>query len=172
VEDARTLVFGGAPLATAVVTRGVPATLPDGLTALSNAQVRKDTLHQMKDAIASIDSSRGFMWVVASVIVAALMYVSALERLRDFAVLKSLGASSPALFAGVAVQAVIIALIAAGVAAAIVDFLKPVFAVPVVIPSSAFLLLPLAALVVGLVASLVALRRAVSVDPAVAFAGA
>jgi putative ABC transport system permease protein len=47
-----------------------------------------------------------------------------------------------------------------------------IFAQPVDIPGSAFIVLPLSALVVGLLASLAALRRAASVDPAAAFAGA
>jgi putative ABC transport system permease protein len=44
-----------------------------------------------------------------------------------------------------------------------------IFAQPVDIPGSAFIVLPLSALVVGMLASLAALRRAASVDPASAF---
>ena len=172
VADAQALAFGGRSLVTTVLTRGVPVALPAGLTAVTSSHVRSDTARQMKSAVASISNSRSFMWIVAAVIVAALMFVSALERVRDFAVLKSLGASSSTLFAGVALQAVIVALIAAAAAAVIANFLKPLFAVPVAIPTSAFLYLPLAAVIVGLLSSLVALRRAVGVDPAAAFAGA
>jgi putative ABC transport system permease protein len=39
------------------------------------------------------------------------------------------------------------------------------------IPPSAYLSLPIVAVVVGLLSSLVALRRALSVDPALAFGG-
>ncbi|MDE3087154.1 MAG: ABC transporter permease, partial [Acidobacteriota bacterium] len=99
-------------------------------------------------------------------------YVSALERTRDFAVLKALGSSSVSLFFGLAVQAVVVSLVAAVVAAAIAHFMTGIFAQPVVTPVSAYVVLPVSALVVGLLSSLVALRRAVSVDPAAAFAGA
>jgi putative ABC transport system permease protein len=111
------------------------------------------------------------MWIIAAVIVAALVYVTALERTRDFAVMKALGASSGALFLGLAAQAVLVALAAAAIGALMSNFMSGIFAQPVDIPSSAFVVLPLSALVVGLLASLVALRRAISVDPAMAFAG-
>ena len=39
-----------------------------------------------------IDDTRTLMWIVAAVIVASMLYVAALERKRDFAVLKALGA--------------------------------------------------------------------------------
>ena len=126
----------------------------------------------MGDAISSIDNSRMLMWIVASIIVAALMYVSALQRMRDFAVLKSLGSSSPMLFFGVAVQAIIITLLAAGFAVGVSQVMKPMFALPIVLPQSAFIMLPIVAIVVGLLSSLVALRRAIGVDPSSAFAAA
>ena len=110
--------------------------------------------------------------MIAAIIVAALVYVTALERTRDFAVLKALGSSTKLLFAGLAAQAVAVALAAAVIAAVLSNFMTGIFAQPVDIPGSAFIVLPLSALAVGLLASLAALRRAASVDPAAAFAGA
>jgi ABC-type antimicrobial peptide transport system permease subunit len=49
--------------------------------------------------------------------------------------------------------------------------MKPAVTVPVVFQGSAVLLLLAVAAVVGMLSSLVALRRAVSVDPALAFGG-
>ncbi len=172
VADAQATVFERQPLVTTVITRGVPRSLPEGLAALSADEVRADTLRVMKDATASVENSRALMWVVAAVIVAALVYVSTLERLRDFAVLKSLGSSSAAVFASVAVQAVLVALAAGALAAVTARWLKPIFALPLAIPTSAYVVLPIIAVVVGLLASLVALRRALSIDPSQAFAGA
>jgi putative ABC transport system permease protein len=172
VEDAQRIAFQGQPLITAVVTEGTPAESPPGVTVLSPDEVVADTIHAMRNAIASIDNSRSLMWIVAAIIVAALMYVSSLERLRDFAVLKSLGSSSPLLFIGVAVQSVVVTLLAAGFAAGISRLMRPMFPLPVDVPADSYLLLPVVAVVVGLLSSLVALRRAVSVDPANAFAGA
>jgi putative ABC transport system permease protein len=172
VDDVRDIAFQGAPLITTVVTLGAASGLPPDLTVLSSAAVEADTVHAMKDAISSIDNSRALMWVVAAIIVAALMYVSSLERLRDFAVLKSLGSSSRLLFLGVAVQAVTITLLAAAFAVVASQLLKPMFALPIVLPPSAFVALPIVAIVVGLLSSLVALRRAIAVDPSSAFAAA
>ncbi|HEY5025706.1 MAG TPA: ABC transporter permease [Acidimicrobiales bacterium] len=169
--EAQAIVFEGRPLVSAIITTGVPRSLPSGLTELSNAQIESRSLAQMASAVSSIDNSRAFSWVIAAVIVAALVYVTALERTRDFAVMKALGASSRSLFLGLAAQAVLVALAAAAIGAVLANFMTGIFDQPVDIPSSAFVVLPVSALVVGLLASLVALRRAVSVDPATAFAG-
>jgi putative ABC transport system permease protein len=172
VEDVQEIAFQGAQLVTTVVTTGTPTDPTTDLAVLTSEQVKDDTLHAMKDAVSSIDTSRALMWVVAAIIVAALMYVSSLERLRDFAVLKSLGSSSRLLFFGVAVQAVTITLLAAVFAIGAAQLLKPMFALPIAVPGSAFLVLPAVAILVGLLSSLVALRRAIAVDPSSAFAAA
>ena len=172
LADAQRIAFQGQPLLTTVVLRGTPPAPPEGLTVLTTEAVRVDTVHAMQDAIASIDNSRTLMWIVAAVIVAALMYVSSLERLRDFAVLKSLGSPSWLLFVGVALQSIVVTMLAAVFALGASRLMKPMFALPTSVPRSAYLVLPVVAIVVGLLSSLVALRRAVSVDPASAFAGA
>jgi putative ABC transport system permease protein len=171
LTDAQMVVFGGRPLLNAVLTAGVPRALPAGTDVFTNQRVEKASLIQMAAGRSSISNSRFLMWVIAAVIVAALVYVSALERARDFAVLKALGSSSTVLFAGLAVQATLVSLVAAAVGAVLANFMRGIFAQPVVIPSSAFILLPVSALIIGLLASLAALRRAVAVDPATAFAG-
>jgi putative ABC transport system permease protein len=171
LTDAQMVVFGGRPLLNAVLTSGVPRALPPGTDLYTNKRVEQASLIQMAAGRSSISNSRFLMWVIAAVIVAALVYVSALERARDFAVLKALGSSSAVLFGGLAVQATLVSLVAAAVGAVLANFMRGIFAQPVVIPSSAFILLPVSALIIGLLASLAALRRAVSVDPATAFAG-
>ena len=172
LADAQALVFGGAPLGTAIAVAGeLDQADVDGLRVMTNEDVKADSLRTMGDAIESVDTTRAFMWAVAAVIVAGLMFVSALERIRDFAVLKAMGASSRYLFASVAAQAVVVALLAAAVAAAISNLLVPMFSLPVAIPVSAFVALPVIAVVVGLLSSLAGLRRAVAADPALAFSG-
>ncbi len=168
---AQDALFQGQPLVTTIVVQGRPDTLPAGLVLMSNADVEEDSLGPMADAVSSVDNSRYLMWVVAAIIVAALIYVSALQRLRDFAVLKAVGASSMSLFVGVALQAVLITLAAAGLAAASAGLLKPLYLVPVEVPSGAYLVLPVLAVGIGVLSSLVALRQALKVDPALAFGG-
>ena len=169
--DAQQLTFGGRPLINDVVTRGVPSQVPAGLVVLTTPEIEHDNLTPLAGAIASINSFKYLLWVVAAIIVAALLYVSALQRVRDFAVLKALGSSSLLLFESLAVQAVVVTLLAAALAAIVANFLGAFFAQPVVIPGSAFATLPVIAIVVGLLSSLVAVRRATSADPAAAFGG-
>lgn len=171
LRDAQALDLGGRPLITAVVTRGVPSRVPAGLEVLTNSAIEQDNLTPLAGAISSINNSKVIMWVVAAIIVAALLYVSALQRVRDFAVLKALGSSSLLLFESLALQSVVVTLLAAALAAIVANFLGVFFAQPVVIPGSAFATLPVVAIVVGLVSSLVAMRRATSADPAAAFGG-
>jgi putative ABC transport system permease protein len=171
LPDAQATLLGGRPIVTAVVTHGVPATVPDGLVALSNGEVEDATLSTLSTAVASIDKSRTMMWVIAVIIVAALVYVSALQRVRDFAVLKALGSSSAALFGSLCMQAVIVTLLGAGLGTLLSTFMTGVFSQPVNVPTSAYTTLPLVAVAVGVISSLVALRQATAADPAAAFAG-
>ena len=169
LHDAQALAVGGRPLVTAVVTDGIPATVPAGLIVLTNQTVEQSILADLSGAVSSINNSKILMWVVAAIIVAALLYVSALQRVRDFAVIKALGSSSAALFGSLALQAVVVTLLAAAFGMVACNFMSGLFKQPVAIPASAFATLPVIAVVVGLLASLVALRRVTSVDPAAAF---
>ena len=169
LHDAQALALGGRPLVTAVVTSGAPGQVPAGLEALTNSQVERNQLQALSGGVKSIDSSRVLMWIIAAFIIAALLYVSAIQRVRDFAVLKALGSSSSVLFGSVAVQAVAVALVAAAFAMVICNFMSGLFAQPVAIPGSAFATLPIVAVAVGLLSSLFAVRRVTRSDPAAAF---
>ncbi len=171
LHDAQVVSFEGADLVSAVVVDGTPSVRPAGLTVMTNGQIDQVSLQQMSTAESSINNTKLFMAAIAAVIVASLVYVTALERTRDFAVLKALGATSGALYVGLALQAVVVALVAAGIAAVLAQFMVGVFSQPVDIPFAAYIALPVTAVVVGMLSSLIALRRAVAADPAKAFAG-
>jgi putative ABC transport system permease protein len=171
LTDAQATLLGGRPVVTAVVTKGVPASVPAGLVSLSTSKVESSTLSSLSSAVSSIGKSRTMMWIIAAIIVAALIYVSALQRVRDFAVLKALGSSSRALFVSLCLQAVIVTLLGAAVGIVLSQFMTGVFDQPVTVPTIAYTTLPVVAVAVGLVASLVALRQATGADPAKAFAG-
>jgi putative ABC transport system permease protein len=169
ITDVQQAVTGGRPLATAVAVRGTPTNLPHGLVALDPSTVITDTMGQLKSAVSSINSSRWMMWIIAVVIVAAMLYVAALERKRDFAVLKALGSSSQTLFLSLVLEAVVVTLLAAILAEVLASLLTPTFAQPIDITPDARLVLPLVAVIVGIVASISALRRVTGADPAAAF---
>ena len=162
-------VTGGRPLITALATTGTPAAVPAGLVVLSPSTVVADTVGQLRTAVQSIDNTRWLMWFVAAAIVASMLYVAALERKRDFAVLKALGSSSRALFLSLLLEAVVVTLLAAVLAEFLASLLTRTFTQPVDITLDARLVLPLIAVVVGIVASVTALRRVTGADPATAF---
>jgi putative ABC transport system permease protein len=163
------IVAGGKALVTAVAVRGTPAHVPPGLVVLAPSDVVTDTLSQLKSAVSSIDNTRWLMWIIAAVIVASMLYVAALERKRDFAVLKALGSSSRTLFLSLVLEAVVVTVLAALLAEAVATLLTPTFAQPLDITPDARLVLPLVAVLVGVVASISALRRVTGADPAAAF---
>jgi putative ABC transport system permease protein len=169
LSTVQNLAVGGRPLITAVVTHGMPRALPTGLNAYTPEQAVDNTVAQLGSAVSSINNTKVIMWVIAAAIIAALVYVAALERGRDFAVLKALGSSSMLLFMSSAIQAVVVAVLASALAIAISGLMTPVMQQPVDIPTSAYITLPIIAGAIGLVASLAALRRTVGADPAAAF---
>ena len=169
IGDARALAYGGRELETAVIADGDTRALPSDLAVVTPSTASADLLSYMSAGVKAIDNLRVFLWVVASTVIGVVMYLSTLERLRDFAVLKAIGWTSGRLFAGLAVQGIAVAITAAALAAAIANLLAPLLPLPSVIPRSAFAALPAVALGVGLLASLAGLRRAIAVDPALAF---
>ena len=139
---------------------------------MSVDEIGDDTLRPLDGAIASIDLVRVLLWIVAAVIIGSVVYLSALERQRDFAVLKAIGTSNRTLLASLALQAVLVALAAVALAAVIQIFLAPAFPLKVRVPARAFWQLPLLAVIVALIAGAVGMRRVARADPAAAFAGA
>ncbi len=169
LSTAQNIALVGQPLVTSVLVVGTPTRVPSGLEVLSPQMVVNASVGELKTAVSSITNSTVLMWIIAAFIVAALLYVAALERRSDFAVLKALGASSAQLFGSLVIEAVIITLIAAAIAELASNEMTFLFQQPVVIQTSAYIQLPLIAIVVGLLASVVALRRATGADPASAF---
>ena len=171
LADLQAGALNGAPLATTIVTRGAVATAPTGYKVLTKSEVRADLSRPMHEATQTISFIMALLWLVAAGIIGSVLYLQAIERSRDFAVFKATGVTTRTLLAGLAFQAIALALFAA-IAAYILSFLlTPAMAMTIAIPRSAYIALPVVAIFVGLVSSLVALRRAVTVDPALAFGG-
>jgi putative ABC transport system permease protein len=171
LDAARELAFEGQPVATTLLVSSEEATVPAGYVALPASAVADDALRLIEDAVGSIRIIDVLLWIVAAAVIGAAIYLSALERLRDFAVLKAVGTSSRSLLLGLAAQAVLVALTAALLAIGLQALLVPIFPLDVYVEPATFVRLPLLAVAVGVLASLGGLRRAVRVDPAAAFAG-
>ena len=172
LPEAQVLAFTSTDVISSVLVSGELGPLPDGLVSLSSDAVVAQTLQPLEGAIASIDLVRALLWIVAAIIVGAVVYLSALDRQRDFAVLKAVGASNGSLLGSLALQAVMIALGAVALAAIIQIFLAPQFPLPVTVPSSAFWQLPLLAVVMALAAGAIGMRKVLRSDPSQAFSGA
>jgi putative ABC transport system permease protein len=169
---AQLVAFAGLPVASAIAVKGsLPATLPAGLASVSNTAARDDLLRALSSARSSIALLAFLLWVVAAMIVGSVIYVSVLERQRDFAVFKATGTSTASILGSLAIQAVVLSIVAAVIGSFVAVLLGPNFPMPVTLTIRAYLLLPVIAVVVGLIACISGLRRAVSIEPALAFGG-
>jgi putative ABC transport system permease protein len=158
--------------ASAIVLRGKVTKPPADLGVRTNAAILSDLRRPLKKATETISFLRFLLWIIAAGIIGSVLYLQAIERTRDFAVFKATGVSSRTLLFGITLQAILLAACAALAALAIAWALGPTMTLRIEVPPSAYLALPIVAIAVGLIASLFGLRRAVTVDPAVAFGGA
>jgi putative ABC transport system permease protein len=170
-EGLQQLAYNGQPMVTSIGIVGTPRHLPDGYQTVDRTAGVNDLLRPLKVAVSAITIVAVLLWVVAVLIVGSVVYLSALERMRDFAVFKAIGVPTRSVLAGLALQAVVVALLAAVVSVILAQLLAPLFPMTVVVPMSAYVALPVIAVVIGLLASVAGLRRAVAVDSALAFGG-
>ena len=172
LDDAQGLAFGADDVISGVLVAGDVRTLPAGTEVVTNAGVISSTLDPLEGAISSIDLVRALLWMLAAIVIGAVVYLSALERQRDFAVLKAVGTPTRTLLGSLAIQAVFVALAAVVLGSIIQLFLAPRFPLRVRVPSDAYWQLPVLAVIVALVAGAVGMRRVARADPATAFMGA
>lgn len=168
---AQDLSFQSRAVVSGVLLDQPPASTPAGTVVRTTDAVAEDALGPLEDAIASVDLVRALLWLVTAVIIGAVVFLSALERQRDFAILRAMGTPKRALLLAVAVQAVLIALLAAVIAIGLHRLILPLFPLHVRVPGRALWQIPLGAVVAALAAGAFGLRRIASTDPATAFAG-
>ncbi|MEM7287581.1 MAG: ABC transporter permease [Actinomycetota bacterium] len=167
--QAQELLAGGRSLVTAIAIDGEPSSVPEGLQLQSRSAAVDDVVNRTADAKRSIDSFRATLWVLAVVIVGAVLYLAALERVRDFAIFKATGASNADLVLGLALQAVMLGVIAGVLSIGLAHLMKPIYPGLLSLPFSvAWPVIPVA-VVIAVLSSFVGVRRAISVDPSQAF---
>jgi putative ABC transport system permease protein len=172
LADAQRIVFDDQPLVMAYAARGPVRFDGQQLREVTNAQAEDDLHRTTKSGSDTVSFINVLLWIVAAGIVASIVYLNALERTRDFAVLKATGSSNRSIVGGLAVQATVLTVLAAILAVGIAFVLKPGFPFPVTLSVGSVVKIVGVAVVVGLLASLVGVRRAVSTDPAIAIGGA
>lgn len=171
IAEVQRVFLTGQALVGAVAITGRPAALPSGLRFMTNAQVAADLHLGMDDSLQTVIILNALLWIIAAAIIASIVYLSALERVRDFAVMKAIGVSDRAIMAGLAFSSLLLAVLA-GIGATVLAFaLGPTFPMPVETPIGSYVTLLVVSVAVGLLASVAGLRRAVRVDPALAFGG-
>ncbi len=172
LADAQSLLFAGQPFVTAVAVRGAPTTAtPEGVSYMSAKVAGKDLKRPLADTVESISTFRTLLWIVATAIVGSVVYLSALERVGDFAVFKATGTSTSDLLGALVVQAIALSVTASIFAIGLAYLLRGMFPVTPLLPLRIEIMLPVIGLFIGVIASGAALRRAVTVDPALAFGG-
>jgi putative ABC transport system permease protein len=171
VGAAQQMLFSGQPLISSIGLNGVPSGAPDGYRVVDRAGAIEDLVRALNGARRAMTMMAGLLWVVAALIVGSMIYVSSLERTRDFAVFKAVGVPTGSIMAGLGMQAVVVAVLAALLGGVLSVLLGPLFPMRADIPTIAFVALPVIAVATGVAASVAGLRRAVMVDPALAFGG-
>jgi putative ABC transport system permease protein len=170
LRDAQQIVFNGQNFAMTIAVQGrTPA--PQGTTTRTNAQVRSDLDRPLKSGLQSIVVTAVLMWLIAAGIIGLIVYLSAIERTRDFAVFKATGAPNRVIVGGLTLQAVIVAVVAALVAIGMSQIVAQGMPLKAGLNGRALAQLLVISVVVGVLASLAAVRRALTTDPAVAFGG-
>jgi putative ABC transport system permease protein len=172
ISDAQQLTFGGQDLAMAVVVRGHPTRLPGNLSTVSNDDVISDLNRITKPGVQTINIISVLLWIVAIGIIGSIVYLNALERTRDFAVLKATGSANRVIVGGLALQSLFLSIVAAILAVGVAYVVGLGLPFPAELEVASFVQLFGIAILVGLLASLIGARRALTTDPALAFAGA
>ena len=172
IKDAQRRLAGGASITRAFVERTTPAgPAPPGLTRFSRAEAAADLERPMRTATRSIAFIEVLLWLVAACIIGSVVFLSALERARDFAIFKATGVKAWQMGTGLAMQGVILAVFASLLSIGVALLLAPLFPMAVSIPARASATLPAVAVVIGVVASIAGMRKTTTVDPAAAFGG-
>ena len=169
LASAQRLVFGGRDVATLVVTQGTPRTQPRNLTVIYRPQVKKDLELPVAQATKTIVLIRTLLWLFTAAIIGAVIYLAVQERIREFAVFKAVGISTRTLTISLGLQAVALALGGAVLAVGLELLMAPQSGTSVEVSAGSYVTLFVLACLVGVLASLLALRRAVAVDPSTAF---
>lgn len=169
-----TLSFGqevataGEDLVTALTTASSPE-VPAALRLMTADMVASDARIPVEAALSSITLINGLLWLMTVIIVTAVIYVAALERTRDFAVLKAVGARTRDLGASLLVQGVVMTVGAFAIAAVLQRFIGPAFPLALRMQNSSWIQIFVTAVVASALAALGGIQRMRSISPAEAF---
>lgn len=139
-----------------------------GATSTLTREGAVDALPGVREQSSTFNAIIGSTLAVVLAVVGLFFSLLTLERTALYGVLKAIGASTGRLFAGIVVQAVVVAVIAfvAGSAlAALADAVLPA-AVPLQLTTGRFVFTFVALIVAAVLGSAISLRRVTRIDPA------
>ena len=166
------LGYSGQRILNAVALERAPSTTPKGTRARTPEQIAADAARPIAKASATLRALAVLMYLIGSAVIGAVVYLSALERRRDFAVLKAVGVPTRLLAGGLVLQSLAVTAMGLVLAVALQAVLGPLFPLPVLVPALAYVVVPAVAVVAALLASIGGILQAVRVEPALAFASA
>jgi len=169
LTDGQRLAYGGARLASAVLTSGAPRAALPGLQSMRPDEVVADLRRPTSGATTTVAFQALLLAFVAAGIVGLMTYLSGLDRTVDFAVFKATGVGNGRLLGGLVLEALTMALLAAALATAVAHLIQGGFPIGVRLTPAVHLVLFGLAVVVGALVSTVSVRQALHVDPALAF---
>lgn len=169
LAEAQDKLASAQPVAIGALADQMPLNMPTGLHAMTPDEVSADTLIPLEGAISSVGLTRALLWLVTALVIAAVIYITALERTRDYAVLKAVGGRSRDLSISLLLQGIVMTLLATGVAAILQTLVAPVFPLTIRLPGAAWWQLPLIAVLVATIAGLGGVRKIMTTSPAEAF---
>lgn len=146
--------------ATADTTNTVAATVQDSFDALPAYQSERGSLL----------SIQVLLYGISALVIVAFLSVWTIQRTRDIAVLRALGASRRYVVSDAAVQAAVILAVGVGAGGLVGGLLGGLVGgtIPFAASVSTFLLPPVGVFILGMVGALVAMRRVSTIDPQLA----
>ncbi len=170
IDYAQAILSGGEDVRMGVLVDSVPTELDPALKVMTASEVAADGRVPLENAISTVTIVTGLLWMITVIVVAAVTYVSAVERTKEFAVLKAIGASSRRIGASMAIEAVAVVLVAVVIGAFLQWLVAPVFPMTLRLPGSAYAQIPLVAVAAALVAGAAGTRHAINTPATEAFA--
>lgn len=168
LEYTQEIVASGRPVITGLLT-AADGSAPAGLKFMTADEVAADGLVPLENAIGSVSLVRALLWLITLIIIAAVIYITALERTRDFAVLKAVGAGNRSLGLSLIVQGVIMAVVATLLAGVLQAFVAPLFPMTVRVTGAIFWQILVGSVAVALVAGIAGASKVSNTAPAEAF---
>ena len=169
LDFGQSVAVSGQDLLLAKLTDQTP-TVDPSLKILTAEQIGDDALVPLDGAISSVTLIKALLWLITVIVIAAIIYISALERTRDFAVLKAVGGRTSKLGGSLLIQGLVMTLLAVVVAGLLQLAIAPSFPLKVRVPTSAWFTIGGGATLASIAAGAAGVMRVRSTSPAEAFA--